>query len=109
MIDGFRNHVRGSGGSREVFSCSLRSEVLVCGSHSEVVYKCPFCVCVFSTFLDLEFHLNAFLRVGSFHREAWRKELVRRDREWGALVPAGNHGFRRSKKTWFSDSAALVF
>ena len=90
------------GYGREVLCCALKSGVLVCGSRSEVVYKCPFCSCVFSSFLDLELHLNSFGRVGSFHREVWRLELLRRGVAYGELVRAGR-GFRRSKGSWFSE------
>lgn len=98
----FRDGVLSHGSSREVLACPFRSDVLSHGSSSEVVYRCPFCVCVFSSFLDLELHLNAFGRVGSFHREAWRLELLRRGVECGELVRAGR-GFRRSKGSWFSE------
>jgi hypothetical protein len=81
------------------FGVGFRRVVL---SSGEVIYRCLMCPCVFSSFLDLELHLNAFGRVGSFHREAWRLELLRRGVEWGELVRAGR-GFRRSKGSWFSE------
>ena len=101
-LKAFRDYVLDCGCGREVLCCPLKSVVLVCGSHSEVVYKCPFCVCVFSSFLDLELHLNSFGRVGFFHREAWHLELVRRGVQYGELIGAGR-GFRRSKGSWFSE------
>lgn len=101
-VKAFRDDVLERGCSHEVLCCPLKPNLLVCSSHSEVVYKCPFCVCVFSSFLDLELHLNSFSRVGSFHREAWHLELVRRGVQYGELIGAGR-GFRKSKGSWFSE------
>lgn len=101
-VRAFRDRILECGCSSDVLCCPLKSSILVCGSHNEIVHRCSFCDCVFSSFLDLELHLNAFGRVGSFHREGWHLEKVRRGFEYGELVRVGR-GFRRSKGSWFSE------
>jgi hypothetical protein len=60
-VKAFRDDVLDCGCGREVLCCPLKSDVLVCGSHSEVVHKCPFCVCVFSSFLRARSRFISFI------------------------------------------------